>query len=228
MGKIRLILVLGAFGVLGTAQTVINGSREVVGALRVDGTTATVESGASLPSTCTAGPPADVFLRTSDHTLHYCSATDTWTQMAGGGSGGGSMLDMKPQQSAVTVADGRSTLWTYTLTGGTLGAGECLRTIAKFHKVSGGNYTPRWYFGASEIHATYLATGLSQQTTWYVCNDPGSTTSQQGSTYRFYDKAIALGTTTEATASDVVMTFKATATNGDQHQLDFLLLEHIQ
>ena len=39
-------------------------------------------SGTSLPATCTVG---QFFLLTTDSTLHWCSATNTWTQAGGGG-----------------------------------------------------------------------------------------------------------------------------------------------
>lgn len=68
-------------------QTVVNGSRTVKGSLRVQGTTATIQSGASLPVQCNAGPPADVFIRSADNTYHFCSAANTWTMIAGGAGG---------------------------------------------------------------------------------------------------------------------------------------------
>ena len=39
------------------AQTTVNGGRNMSGELRVSGVTATINTGASLPGTCAAGPP---------------------------------------------------------------------------------------------------------------------------------------------------------------------------
>jgi hypothetical protein len=77
-----LIAVLCAASVM--AQTTINGSRTVSGDLTVSGKTSTIQIGTPLPATCAT---TNVYIRTSDNTIHRCSATDTWTQVAAAGTG---------------------------------------------------------------------------------------------------------------------------------------------
>ena len=72
-----------------SGQTVINGSRTVLGTLDATGATATrpVKTGTSLPATCTVG---DLYFKsdaTAGQNLYECASTNTWTQqLAGNGA----------------------------------------------------------------------------------------------------------------------------------------------
>lgn len=76
----------------GFAQTQINGGRVVVGVWDASGASASkpAKSGAGLPGTCSIG---EQYFRTdavAGQNLYLCAAANTWSQIAGGGSGAAS------------------------------------------------------------------------------------------------------------------------------------------
>jgi hypothetical protein len=101
MRILKWILALGA-GSVCLAQTVVNGSRTVEGTLKVNGPASAVDfsqasntkpakSGtvANLPAGCTAGDVYFALDAAAGQNLYFCTATNTWTQQSGTGSGGG-------------------------------------------------------------------------------------------------------------------------------------------
>lgn len=98
-----------AVGFIPSLPASIITSGTITGDIRIDGTTATIETGAALPGTCNPGPPPDVFIRTSDNSIHRCSATDTWTQVSGG-AGGGDLLAANNLSDLASASAARTNL----------------------------------------------------------------------------------------------------------------------
>lgn len=99
-------------------------------------------------------------------------------------AGGGSVIVNKQDVLApvtLTGAGTDATLYTTSVTGSTIVAGECLRVWTHFRHTTGtGAVTFKLHFGASSI--TLLATGTTStvplQASVLVCNNNGSTTAQ--------------------------------------------------
>lgn len=94
----RLIILAALSAILASAQTsIIGGGRDIEGAVRIAGATHTVREVASLPATCTAASGAffgEAVILTADDSLHYCSATNVWTQISGAGGGAAALNDL--------------------------------------------------------------------------------------------------------------------------------------
>ena len=105
---------LNGVGGVGPAATSVSNAyaagtvQQFLGALVATGSsrTAPVQAGAALPANCTTG---DQFFNTSaaaGQNLYFCTASNTWTQMSGTGSGGGNVASVFGRTGAVTAQSG--------------------------------------------------------------------------------------------------------------------------
>jgi len=90
MRFLKAVLTLSILTMPSAAQTVINGSRTLLGNWDASGasTTKPAKSGTTLPATCGIG---EMFFKTNatpGANIYLCTATNTWTAAAGGGGGG--------------------------------------------------------------------------------------------------------------------------------------------
>lgn len=71
-------------------DTVINGSRSILGTWNAGGAAATIPAkvGTTLPGTCGVGEQFFKSDATAGQNIYLCTATNTWTQVTGGGGGG--------------------------------------------------------------------------------------------------------------------------------------------
>lgn len=90
MKRTLILLTLGLAALL-WGETVINGSRSILGAWNAGGATSTIPAkvGTSLPATCTVGEQFFKSDAAAGQNLHLCTATNTWTQVSSGDGGGG-------------------------------------------------------------------------------------------------------------------------------------------
>jgi hypothetical protein len=90
----RILVFLLAMTLGVTAQTVINGSRVILGDWDASGATATrpAKTGTALPGTCTIGMVLFKTDAAAGQNLYFCTSSNTWTQQSGGGGGGGSTV----------------------------------------------------------------------------------------------------------------------------------------
>lgn len=77
-------------------QVVVNGGRTYLGSMDSGGAVSTrpIKTGSSLPSNCAVG---EIFFHTgvaAGTNIHLCTATNTWTQVTGGGGGGGGISSL--------------------------------------------------------------------------------------------------------------------------------------
>ena len=118
---------------------------------------------------------------TGGNHLNYTASTNTFS--CGTSSSGSGTAGVLNYQKAGSAAAGDSTdkvIYTYSLPGGTLAAGKCLRlTFSYQHTTGSTNTTFKVFFGSTAVFShAHASTGLAIWTD-IVCNDPGSTTSQQ-------------------------------------------------
>lgn len=86
-----LIFTFFALAALLWGETVINGSRSILGAWNAGGATSTIPAkvGTALPATCTVGEQFFKSDAEAGQNLHLCTAANTWTQTSGGATTGG-------------------------------------------------------------------------------------------------------------------------------------------
>lgn len=90
--KRTLVLTFFVLAALLWGETVINGSRSILGAWNAGGASSTIPAkvGTGLPATCVVG---EQFFRSdaqAGQNIHLCTAENTWTQVSGAGSSGSS------------------------------------------------------------------------------------------------------------------------------------------
>ena len=87
----RLGLVISLTGASLFGQTTINGGRVITGTWDASGATASkpAKSGSVLPVTCGVGEQFFNTSATAGQNLYLCSASNTWSQLVGGGGGSG-------------------------------------------------------------------------------------------------------------------------------------------
>ena len=138
--------------------------------------------GTSPPSTCVVG---DVFFNT-DATAGQnwlgCTAANTWTVLGTPAASLARLLTWQKQATATTlISGGETTIASTVVPGGAIPGGACLRFRAGFQHTTGtASIEYRIRYGGSYL--TALAPTTSAQITrleGFMCNDPGSTTSQQ-------------------------------------------------
>lgn len=114
-GAALIVSVAVGFVSLVSGQTSsIEGNREIAGFVKIAGASHTLREVATLPATCTAaanGFPGEAVIRTSDSTLHYCSAADTWSQIGGSGGGGAGVLNDLGDVTVSSPADDDLGYW---------------------------------------------------------------------------------------------------------------------
>jgi hypothetical protein len=90
MKRTMIFLFLGLAALL-WGETVINGSRSILGTWNAGGATATIPAkvGTTAPATCTVGEQFFDSDATAGSNLLLCTATNTWSAVSGGGGGGG-------------------------------------------------------------------------------------------------------------------------------------------
>lgn len=106
--KRTLIFMFFVLAALLWGETVINGSRSILGAWNAGGATSTIPAkvGTTLPSTCSVGEQFFKSDAEAGQNIHLCTAANTWTQVsAGGGGGGGDQVCAPGDMRYVCVAD---------------------------------------------------------------------------------------------------------------------------
>ncbi len=89
LSRFGLVITLTGTSLFG--QTTINGGRVITGAWDASGATASkpAKSGSVLPVTCGVGEQFFNTSATAGQNLYLCSASNTWSQLVGGGGGSG-------------------------------------------------------------------------------------------------------------------------------------------
>ena len=171
----------------GTCILVTPGSADAIG---VDDTCATKKFiGAGAPTTVATSVKGDLYFDSSNsYAAYVCSSTQcatgspTWNAIGGGGGGNSSsFVDYQKQTStgffALTTNTDTPT-YTTNIVGGTMAAGHCLEIKALFKFETGASSTPGISYGGTVLHFS-ASTSSMMSVIATVCNDPGSTTSQQ-------------------------------------------------
>jgi len=93
MKRTLVFLILGLATLL-WGETVINGSRSILGTWNAGGAASTIPAkvGTTLPGTCTVGEQFFKSDAPAGQNIHLCTAANTWTQVSGGASGGGEAI----------------------------------------------------------------------------------------------------------------------------------------
>ena len=89
--KRTIIFVFFALAALLWGETVINGSRSILGAWNAGGAASTIPAkvGTSLPAVCVVGEQFFKSDASAGQNLYLCTGTNTWTAVSSGSSGGG-------------------------------------------------------------------------------------------------------------------------------------------
>ncbi len=87
--RVLRILALLSLPVALSAQTLVNGGRQITGTWDAAGAASTrpAKTGSSLPASCAVGEQFFKTDATAGQNLYLCTAANTWTQMSGGGGG---------------------------------------------------------------------------------------------------------------------------------------------
>jgi hypothetical protein len=105
MKRTLVFLVFGLAALL-WGETVINGSRSILGTWNAGGAASTIPAkvGNLLPEACVTGEQFFKSDATAGQNIHLCTAPNTWTQVTGGGGGGSS-------EAMCTPGDSRYICW---------------------------------------------------------------------------------------------------------------------
>jgi len=132
--NVNIILLLTLVAPLG-AQQVINGSRTLLGNWDVSGaaTTKPLKAGTVIPATCGVG---EMFFKTdatAGANVYLCTATNTWTQIAGG-AGGGPLTSVFGRTGVVAAQTGD---YTFSQVSGQAVAGQLPASVQYYQSGAG-------------------------------------------------------------------------------------------
>lgn len=187
--KLRTIAVLCLFAHLCDAQTVINGSRTILGNWDASGALSTkpLKAGTSLPATCSVSQMYYKTDATAGMGMYFCTSTNTWTQALGSGASQASdITDFKVTATGTTITHtGTSTTskptavrvggTTYTYSDGS-GSSTTLATIS-----GSGTGTVYVYIASNGTRTADTSSG----TITITCSDTNWTCSNSGNVSAF-------------------------------------------